>query len=109
MTEETIKKGKTYAIVAYITIIGTLVAYFMSQEKKNTFTAFHVRQGLGLWLMYFALAYVAGGFDSWMISYAFWIFFFALFTYGIIGAVTGKLHKLPLVGEVFQRIFKSLE
>lgn len=108
MTQDTIKEGKTYAIVSYLTIIGTLIAFYMTQDKKNAFTAFHVRQSLGLWLMYFILGYIVGGFDSLMISYAFWIFFLVLFAFGIIGAVTEKLHKLPLVGDLFQKIFKSL-
>ena len=109
MEHKIIEEGKTYAIVAYITIIGTIIAYFMNQENKNDFTAFHVRQGLGLWLLYFLLGYVVGGFDSWMITSAFWIFFLALFTYGIIGASTGKLHKLPFIGDFFQKIFQSLK
>lgn len=109
MDENTIKEGKTYAIVAYITIIGTLIAFYMSQDKKNTFTAFHVRQSLGLWLIYFILGYIVGGFDNLMISTSFWIFFLVLFTYGIIGAASGKLNKLPLIGGYFQNIFKSLQ
>ena len=109
MDNNTIQSGKTYAIIAYITIFGTIIAYFMNQERHNPFTAFHVRQGLGLWLIYFVLGYVAGGFDNWMISSSFWIFFLVLFTYGIIGAATGKAHKLPLVGDLFQRIFQSLK
>jgi len=109
MNENTIREGKTYAIVAYITIIGVLIAFYMNQEKKNEFTFFHVRQSLGLWLVYFVIGYVIGGFDNWMITYSFWIFFLVLFTYGIIGAASGRLHKLPLLGDVFQNIFKSLK
>jgi len=109
MTNETINEGKQFAVIAYITIIGTLIAYYLSQEKKNAFTAFHVRQGLGLWLLFFILGYVVGGFNSWEVTTAFYIFFLVLFSYGVIGAVTGKLHKLPLVGDVFQKLFKALQ
>lgn len=109
MTNETINEGKQFAVIAYITIIGTLIAYYLSQEKKNAFTAFHIRQGLGLWLLFFILGYVVGGFNSWEVTTAFYIFFLVLFSYGVIGAVTGKLHKLPLVGDVFQKLFKALQ
>lgn len=108
MDNATIQEGKTLALVAYLTIIGTLIAYFMNQEKHNTFTAFHVRQGFGLWLVYFILGYVIGGFDSWMLTYSFWIFFSVLFIYGIIGALSGKLNSVPILGDVFQNLFKSL-
>ena len=30
MTEKTIKEGKTMAIVAYLTLIGTLIAFFIN-------------------------------------------------------------------------------
>ncbi|MFD1061760.1 hypothetical protein ACFQ1Q_00780 [Winogradskyella litorisediminis] len=109
MNNQTTQEGKNYAIVAYITIIGVLIAYFMTQDNKNSFTTFHIRQSLGLWLIYFILGYIVGGFDSWIITYSFWIFFLVLFAYGIIGAATGKLNKLPLIGNVFQNVFKSIQ
>lgn len=108
MTENEIKEGKTYAFVAYLTLIGTLIAFFMNQEKRNVFTSFHIRQALGLWLLYMILGYVVGGFDSWMLTMSFWVFFSVLFIYGIVGALQGKLHSVPLVGPFFQNLFKSI-
>jgi hypothetical protein len=58
--------------------------------------------------VYFILGYVVGGFDSWMLTYSFWIFFSVLFIYGIIGALSGKLNSVPILGDVFQNLFKSL-
>lgn len=108
MDEATIKEGKTFAVVAYLTLIGVLIAFFMNQEKRNSFVSFHVRQGLGLWLLYFIFGYVVSGFDNWTLTYAFWIFFAVLFIYGIFGAISGQSNKVPLVGDLFQRLFKSL-
>ena len=34
------EEGKTPAIVAYLTIIGTIIAYFMNNENKNPFASF---------------------------------------------------------------------
>ncbi len=108
MDQNTVEEGKTLAIVAYLTLIGTLIAFFMNQDKRNPLITFHVRQGLGLWLLYFALGYIIGTFDSWMITYSFWIFFSVLFIYGIFGAVSGNTNKIPLLGDFFQKIFKSI-
>ncbi|MBO3117533.1 hypothetical protein J4050_12300 [Winogradskyella sp. DF17] len=108
MNNKTVQEGKTYAVVAYLTIIGVLIAYFMNQEKKNNFTAFHVRQSLGLWLLYFIFGYVVSGFDDWTISYSFWIVFALLFIYGIFGAFSGKANSVPILGDVFQKLFKSM-
>lgn len=78
------------AIVAYITLIGTLIAFFMNREERNPLVSFHVRQALGLWLLQMLLGYFIGAFDSWMLSISFWIFFIALFIYGVIGAASKK-------------------
>lgn len=108
MTEETIEEGKTLAFVSYLTIIGTLISFFMNQDRRNPFTSFHVRQALGLWLLEMALGYIIGGFDSWMITGSFWIFFGLLFIYGAFGALTGRLNSVPFLGALFQKLFASL-
>ncbi|WP_179353680.1 hypothetical protein [Winogradskyella vidalii] len=108
MNQNTIDEGKTLGLVAYLTLFGTLIAFFMNQDKRNPFTTFHIRQGLGLGLAYIILGFVVSSFDSFMISMSFWVFFSVLYIYGIIGALTGKLNKVPLLGDFFQTIFKSI-
>ena len=108
MDEQTIEEGKTMAVVSYLTLIGTLVAFFMNQEKKNPFTAFHTRQALGLWLLQMILGYVVSGFDSWNITMAFWIAIAVLIFYGLFNAVVGNAQAIPFLGDFFQRIFASL-
>jgi len=108
MDNSTIEEGKTMALVAYLTLFGTLIAFFMNQDKRNPFTAFHVRQGLGLGLLYIIIAFVVSSLDSMMASMSFWIFFSVLYIYGIFGAITGKLNKIPMLGDVFQNFFKSI-
>lgn len=109
MDQNTIDEGKTLGLVAYLTLFGTLIAYFMNQDKRNPFTAFHIRQALGLGFLYVIIGFFISYFDSWMITYSFWIFFSVLFFYGLFGAITGKLNKIPLLGDFFQKVFKSRE
>jgi len=108
MNQQTIKEGKTMSIVAYLTIIGSIVALLINNNKKNPFTAFHVRQGLGLCLTYMLLGYFIGNFDNWSVSLGFWIGFSVLFFYGLIGAVSGKMNEVPLLGPFYQKIFSSI-
>ncbi len=108
MTDETILEGRSYALISYITIIGTIIAFFMNNDKKHDFAYFHIRQALGLWLTFFALGYVVGIFDNWLITFAFWLFFGILFIYGFINAVAGKPQTVPIVGEFYQKIFSSI-
>jgi uncharacterized membrane protein len=108
MTEETIQQGKTMAFVSYLTLVGLLVALVVNGEKRNPFTSFHVRQSLGLWITFMALGYIIGYFDSWLITFAFWIFFGVLFIYSFMTAVSGKAEAAPLVGKLYQRIFSAI-
>lgn len=106
--DNTVEQGKTIAIVSYLTIFGTIIAMVMNSEKKNEFASFHIRQALGTILLFFALGYPVGYFDSWMVSSAFYLFFFILWIYGFIGAVQGQKNVVPIVGPLFQKIFKGL-
>lgn len=108
MDQNTIEEGKNLALVAYLTLFGTLVAFYMNQDRKNPFTLFHIRQGLGLGLLYITIAFLISSFDNMNISVAFWIFFSVLYLYGIFGAITGKMNKIPILGDFFQKVFNTI-
>lgn len=100
--------GKTAAIVSYLWLFGVIIAYYMNNEKRYPFASFHIRQSLGLWLTYMIIGYISGYFDSWMISISFLVFFGVLFLYAILTAITGKMIPVPLVGNLYQKVFKNL-
>ena len=108
MDNQTIEEGRTIAIISYLTLFGVIIAFFMNNEKKNRFAAFHLRQALGLWLTYFILAWVVSAVNSWFATLGFWIFFGVLFIFGFINAIGGKAQSVPLVGELFQKWFANL-
>ncbi|HBK83042.1 MAG TPA: hypothetical protein DDZ41_05510 [Flavobacterium sp.] len=105
---EDINKGKTTAIVSYLTLIGTVIAILMNNDTKSNFASFHIRQALGIFLTFFLLGYFIGYFDSWMITAAFWVFIFALWGHGFMNALNGEEKEMPIVGKFYQDIFKSL-
>ena len=106
---ENFEKSKNTAIVAYLTLIGSVIAIFMNQEEnKSDFASFHIRQALGLFISFFLLGYFVGYADSWTATSAFYIFYFILWLYGFTGALQGQKRVLPLVGTFFQNTFKSL-
>lgn len=105
---DTIQEGKKIATISYITIIGTIIAATMNSETKNSFAAFHVRQSLGIFLTFFGLGYIIGYFNSWMITSAFWVFIFILWMYGFLGALEGKTRMVPILGPLFQELFKGV-
>ena len=103
------EEGKTAAIVAYLTIIGTIIAYFMNSDSKNTFAAFHIRQALGIHITFSFLGVVIGMFDSWPISAAFYIFIAVLGVYGLVTAIQGEQKEVPILGEYFQKWFSTIQ
>lgn len=88
-----------------MTLIGTVIALFMNMEPKNLFASFHIRQALGIHLVFWLLGYFIGNFDSWLISISFWIFVFVLWLYGFLGALQEKPNQVPFLGAFFQKWF----
>ena len=107
MENLTAKEGKTTAVIAYITFVGVIIAIFMNQDSKNGFAAFHIRQAIGIHLLYFLFVFLVSGFDSWLISIPCWIAVFALWVYGFLGALREEKQLIPLFGEYFQKWFKT--
>ena len=105
MEDQTVLSGKNTAIIAYITIIGNIIAIFMNMESKNEFARFHIRQGFGLWISFYAIGFLVGFADSWPATIGFYLFFIILIVYGLSGAITGKRQKAPLLGDYFQKWF----
>ncbi|GAA4885517.1 hypothetical protein GCM10023311_05300 [Flaviramulus aquimarinus] len=110
MTKQDIERGRKNAIISYITIIGVIIAYYLNNEDKNksTFASFHIRQSLGLWLTFWALGYIVGSFDSWLVTSSFYLFFAVLFIYGFTNAIGRKAQTVPLVGAFYQKIFANM-
>ena len=103
-----VKSGKSIALISYFYLIGVLIAYLTNSDKKSEFAYFHIRQSLGLWLSFMALGYPIGYFDNWQITFSFWMAFGILFVYGFSTALSGKMIPIPLVGKIYQKVFKKI-
>ncbi|WP_378173290.1 DUF4870 domain-containing protein [Aquimarina sp. SS2-1] len=103
------KQGKTAAIVSYITLIGTIIAFFMNQDDKNSFASFHIRQALGIHIGFYLLGALVSMFDSWLISSSFYVFIFVLWVFGLITAVREEQKPVPIVGSYFQDWFTFIK
>jgi uncharacterized membrane protein len=111
---EDIARGKTIAILSYCTIIGWVIAIILQQSEKSRFGAFHVRQGLGL------LIFGVGSILA--ITMLGWIMFFLWFLIpliqltvlifiilGIINAASGQAKKLPVIGELSEKMLAGIQ
>lgn len=95
--------------VSYITIFGFIISYFLTKEKGETpFSKFHMRQALGLNLLFFIIGYMVSNFDNWMITSSFYLFFTVLWLFGFSMALSGQTTPIPILGHFFQKLFKNL-
>lgn len=109
MEEQVIKEGKTTAIVAYFTMVGALIAITMNLEPKNPFARFHVRQAFGIHLVFLGIALFL---SVWFFEYALlalYVFYFVMWLYGFLGAISGKANKMPILGSYFQKWFTFIQ
>jgi uncharacterized membrane protein len=114
--QQDIAKGKTNAIIAYITPIGWLIAYLMHGNAKTKFAAFHLRQALGLAIVEGVLMALSVMFIFLFFSFPilFWglrfvnIGILGLAVMGIINAGNGKSIQLPLVGDFLDKTFSGI-
>lgn len=102
-----IEKGKITAITSYILIVGILIALSMNAESKNKFASFHIKQALGLNLTFISIGLLISNFSNTQIYVSFWVFFTILWVFGILSAIKGETKPIPLVGNLYQKLFKS--
>ena len=107
--ETSAETGKTAAIIAYLTIIDTIIAYFINNDARNQFASFHIRQALGIHITFYVLGAFVSIFDSWWISFPFYIFIIVLFRYGLVTAIQGEQREVPILGNNFQRWFSTIQ
>lgn len=108
MENQTVNEGKTTAIISYITIIGTVLAWVMNNSKKNPFSSFHIRQMIGLNILYFVNQFVIYKYAGLMAGGIVGFVIFILWIIGFIGTVQGQEKKVPLLGDQFQEWFKGI-
>lgn len=106
--DKSVKTGKFSAVLAYLTIFGTIIAFTLNHEHKRPLASFHIRQALGIHLTFYGLGLLVSFFDSWLISAPFYLFIVSLWGYGFICAAQGQLRETPLLGKYFQKWFRTI-
>lgn len=95
------EKEKSNGIIAYVTIIGFIIAFVQNQEQKSEYVNYHLRQMIGI----IACSFV------WVIPFLGWILglgVMVLWIMGIMGAMNGERKPVPILGDKFQEWFKSI-
>jgi uncharacterized membrane protein len=103
-------EDKTIAIIAYITLIGFIIALVMHSSKKTKIGAYHLRQMLGLiltgivcWPVNIVLVFIP--ILGWLCMLCIWLGMVALWIMGLISALNGQMKPVPVVGPLYQNWF----
>lgn len=104
--------NKTTAIVAYITLIGWIVAYlaYKKSEEKSTLVNYHLGQSLGIIIISIVLSIISGIILAIIpslasIFYVISLIPFILMLLGIITASNETERPVPFVGKIFEGKF----
>lgn len=85
--------NRVYAALSYFSLLGFLISYYLTQDKRNPFVKTHLNQGLIV-----GLAFAVGRMIPYIgifIRIAAYVFFIL----GVYYSVTGQDKKLPLIGD----------
>lgn len=108
MHNDTVQDGKMIAIISYITVIGTLIAFIMNQNKHNYFASFHIRQAIGIFLVGLIVNFLQRFSDFGWLDAILAIGVFILWIIGLISAIQGKEQTVPVLGDQFQEWFRNI-
>lgn len=108
MEQTTTDNGKNIAIIAYITLIGWVIALVMHNNNKTALGAYHIRQMLGIMLLGLALSILNMLLDIYILGLIIQIGLLVLWILGLIAAVQGEKKPVPLLGEQFQQWFAGI-
>ena len=103
-------EDKVAAIVAYLTLIGFIVAILIHMNKKTKLGAFHLRQMLGFFLTTIAVVFceiilVFIPILGWLCILALWVSMLVLWILGLVAAINGQMKPMPVVGPLYQKWF----
>ncbi|MDI1336814.1 MAG: hypothetical protein PSU94_11595 [Lacunisphaera sp.] len=106
-------EDRTIAILAYITIIGFIIAIVMHSSKKTALGTYHLRQTLGLlitavvvWFACMIIAFIpVVNLVMVLVGPVVAIGLFVLWIMGLIAAVNGQQKPMPVVGAHYQKWF----
>jgi uncharacterized membrane protein len=104
-----VNERKNIAMIAYITIIGLIIAFVMNNEKKDAFASYHIRQSVGLAVTGLALGIVGMiPILGWIINILGIFVLLYMWVMGLMNAINGKESPVPFLGEKYKIWFKNI-
>jgi hypothetical protein len=112
-------EDKTVAILAYITLIGFIIAIVQHSSNKTKLGAYHLRQAVGFMITGIAMSIILVlialpmlsmrtsvadyAMFIYLLSFVIWIGLFVCLIISIINAASGRLKPAPIFGRLFEK------
>ncbi len=102
-------EGKTTAIIAYITLIGLIIAFVMNNDKKDPFASYHIKQSLGLGLTGLAMGAIGIiPIIGWLINLVGIFVLLYMWIMSLLNALNNKKKPAPILGKKYEEWFKGI-
>ena len=117
--------GQTVAIIAYLTLIGFIIALIQHSSNKTKLGAYHLRQvvgfmvtGVGLGILLFILSLPMFGMGNrgvasyavfiGFVSFVVWVGLLISIIISFINAINGKDKPAPIFGKLYEKWFANM-
>lgn len=102
-------EGKQIGMIAYLTVIGLIIAFVMNNEKKSEFAQYHIRQMLGLFVSGVAIGLIGIiPLLGWVIVIVGVFVLFYMWVMGLISAINGQMKPMPILGKKYEEWFAGV-
>lgn len=109
MKESNETAGKQIGMIAYLTVIGLIIAFVMNSEKKSEFAQYHIRQMLGLFVSGVAIGLIGIiPFLGWLVVIVGVFVLFYMWVMGLIAAINGQMKPMPILGQKYEEWFAGV-
>lgn len=101
--------GKNIALLSYIPFLGWIIAFvlYFESKTKDSIARFHLRQTLGLQILFLGGSMILGFFRVYFLLFPFEIICFALWIVGLLNALKDEQKPVFYIGHYFQEWFKN--
>lgn len=100
-------KGTGLAVVAYLTFVGMIIAFFLNKEKPKKFVTLHVQNMFGLVVLLFISQTTQAYIDPTIGHILWWVSFF-LWAFSLVTAIIGQVPSIPILSNKFAQWFVFL-
>lgn len=100
-------ESRNIAVIAYIPLIGLVLAFLMNQKAKTELGAYHIRQSLGIILLYVLLVAAIKITGIGILSFLI-LGIGILWIIGLVDAFNSRMKPVPVFGTYFQEWFKNI-